>query len=211
MSTTPASSIRGFASIDYRLSPHPKHPQDPSTTPIADLNDAKHPEHIDDVCAAMRLLRDEHGVGDGSYVLIGHSAGATLACQLLSRSRVPTPAAVLGISGIYSLPLLVETCGPYYEAFVRGAFGGPENWEAASPALCGTKGWPRDVATVLAWSTDDTLIPASETDAMAKRMKEDGREVVVHKGLTGEHDAIWSDGPQLAEAVKITLDTLNKQ
>ena len=124
-----------------------------------------------------------------------------------------------------SVPLLVRTCGPYYEAFVRGAFGGAENWDAASPALLRTGGgdgddegaaasarWPRDVLAVLAWSADDTLIPASETDAMAERLRgEDGVDVVVYKGLTGEHDAVWSEGHQLAKAVGITLDALAKR
>merc|ERR1712000_728938 len=72
------NSVAGFTSIDYRLSAHPDHPQDPANTPAASLRDARHPDHIRDVQSAIGFLKEEYGMGE-DYVLIGHSAGATQA------------------------------------------------------------------------------------------------------------------------------------
>lgn len=73
--------VAAFASVDYRLSPHPDFPQDPAATPPARYRGARHPDHLDDVRAAIRYLQDRFGFG-GRYVLVGHSAGATLAYQI---------------------------------------------------------------------------------------------------------------------------------
>ncbi|KAJ5158928.1 uncharacterized protein N7500_008579 [Penicillium coprophilum] len=72
--------ISGFASISYRLSAHPNYPQNPTSTAPKDLRDAKHPDHIRDVEAALAFLQNTYGFGS-RYILIGHSCGATLAFQ----------------------------------------------------------------------------------------------------------------------------------
>lgn len=72
--------ISGFASISYRLSPHPRHPQAPSTTLPREFRSAKHPDHIRDVEAALAFLQNTYGFGP-RYILVGHSCGATLAFQ----------------------------------------------------------------------------------------------------------------------------------
>ncbi|CAL5870882.1 uncharacterized protein PFLUO_LOCUS5123 [Penicillium psychrofluorescens] len=72
--------IAGYASISYRLSAHPNHPQDPKSTPSDEFRDAKHPDHIRDVEAALTLLQNTYGFGS-RYILVGHSCGATLAFQ----------------------------------------------------------------------------------------------------------------------------------
>jgi acetyl esterase/lipase len=72
--------ISGFASISYRLSPHPNHPQDSRNTAPNDFQDAKHPDHIRDVEAALAFLQNTYGFG-ARYILVGHSCGATLAFQ----------------------------------------------------------------------------------------------------------------------------------
>jgi|SRR5688572_18254165 pimeloyl-ACP methyl ester carboxylesterase len=77
-----ASSIRGFASIDYRLSPHPGFPQDYAKTPATQLRVARHPDHIFDIRAALAYLDKQYSLGQ-DYILLGHSAGATLVYQLL--------------------------------------------------------------------------------------------------------------------------------
>lgn len=74
--------ISGFASISYRLSAHPNHPQDLRNTAPNDFQDAKHPDHIGDVEAALALLQNTYGFG-GRYILVGHSCGATLAFQVV--------------------------------------------------------------------------------------------------------------------------------
>ncbi|KAJ5620349.1 hypothetical protein N7510_004333 [Penicillium lagena] len=77
---TPDLPIAGYASISYRLSAHPNHPQDPQSTPSAEFRDAKHPDHISDVEAALTFLQTTYGFGS-RYILVGHSCGATLAFQ----------------------------------------------------------------------------------------------------------------------------------
>ncbi|KAJ5794208.1 hypothetical protein N7457_000807 [Penicillium paradoxum] len=72
--------IAGFASISYRLSPHPNHPQDSRSTAPNDFQNARHPDHIRDVKAALAFLQNTYGFG-ARYILIGHSCGATLAFQ----------------------------------------------------------------------------------------------------------------------------------
>ncbi|KAJ6131173.1 hypothetical protein N7523_001633 [Penicillium sp. IBT 18751x] len=72
--------ISGFASISYRLSPHPRFPQNPPTTSPYESRNAKHPDHIRDVEAALAFLQNTYGFGP-RYILVGHSCGATLAFQ----------------------------------------------------------------------------------------------------------------------------------
>ncbi|KAJ5383114.1 hypothetical protein N7517_001025 [Penicillium concentricum] len=72
--------IAGFASISYRLSAHPNYSQDPTNTAPKDFQDAKHPDHIRDVEAALAFLQNTYAFGT-RYILVGHSCGATLAFQ----------------------------------------------------------------------------------------------------------------------------------
>ncbi|KAJ5587755.1 uncharacterized protein N7459_003520 [Penicillium hispanicum] len=78
--SSPGLPIAGFASISYRLSAHPNHPQDQATTPPQEFRYAKHPDHIRDVEAALAFLQNTYGFGP-RYILVGHSCGATLAFQ----------------------------------------------------------------------------------------------------------------------------------
>lgn len=82
MHKTPGLPIAGFASISYRLSPHPNHPQKQSRTPPEEYRAAKHPDHIRDVEAALAFLQNTFGFGS-RYILAGHSCGATLAFQVV--------------------------------------------------------------------------------------------------------------------------------
>ncbi|KAK5458359.1 Kynurenine formamidase [Exophiala xenobiotica] len=71
--------ISGYASINYRLSPHPqKSPQNPRTTPAYELRNAKWPDHLHDVLAAIAHLQQKYAFGE-RYLLVGHSVGATMA------------------------------------------------------------------------------------------------------------------------------------
>ncbi|KAI1617960.1 Alpha/Beta hydrolase protein [Exophiala viscosa] len=145
----PQGKSLAFASISYRLSPHPDHPQDPVNTPSSSLRTARHPDHIDDVCSGLETLHRHHRLTVHNYILIGHSCGATLAFQALKRCTenaglaVPPPSAVVGMAGIYHLQDLLDNHkqGPYadvYASFLKGAFGEDEVvWNEASPAC-----WP---------------------------------------------------------------------
>ncbi|KAI0012749.1 alpha/beta-hydrolase [Xylariaceae sp. FL0662B] len=202
-------AIAAFASIDYRLSAHPEFPQNPATTPPAQFRNAIHPDHLDDVRAALVFLQRRHGFG-ARYVLVGHSAGACLAYQLVADAR-PEPAppeAILGFEGIYDLGGLNARVGGAYAGFMTAAFGAPgragENWDAASPAKYAGDyrgDWAGGRVAVAASSPDDTLVDEVEADGMAGRLRRDGVEVLRVRDLHGDHDEIWRDGSGIATTV----------
>lgn len=191
-STTTLPHIAGFASIEYRLSPHPQFPQDPdpAITPPTHLRAAKHPDHIHDVRDALALLQSRYGGVWWKYILVGHSCGATLAFQTVmgevvgarpaptSITRLRRPIAVVGVEGIYDLRLLRDTyrdCSIYHE-FIEGAFGPDEElWDDVSPATKksadGVKGgWSEGRLAVLAHSKDDELVDFGQVTAMKETL-----------------------------------------
>ncbi|CAD0107241.1 unnamed protein product [Aureobasidium uvarum] len=48
-------NVAGFVSLDYRLSPYPSHPTSPSS-PGDDSRNVQHPEHLNDILAALFFL-----------------------------------------------------------------------------------------------------------------------------------------------------------
>ncbi|KAJ5459220.1 hypothetical protein N7530_011164 [Penicillium desertorum] len=190
--------IAGFASISYRLSAHPNHPQDPVNTDPKDFQDAKHPGHIDDVEAALAFLQNTYGFGE-RYMLVGHSCGATLAFQAVMGavsghreetstgygspgSLPPTltaqPTAIVGVAGIYDLRRLRDTHADIsaYQEFIEGAFGADEMlWDGVSPAQAtGSRGveggWKSGRLAVLAHSKDDELVDWAQVEAMKQAL-----------------------------------------
>lgn len=209
-----SDSVAGFASIDYRLSAHPDYPQDPATTPSTALRDARHPDHLRDVQSALGFLAREYGLTD-KYVLAGHSAGATLAFQLLMDPvpGVPLPRAIAGAAGIYDLASLDDRHGGSYAGFITAAFGDSRrDWDAASPAKFGGSYEqllaPSARRIFLAASTEDTLVDKPELDSMLARLVKDSVIASVMDSLTGDHDDIWEKGSQLADVVSWALHGL---
>ncbi|KND93476.1 Kynurenine formamidase [Tolypocladium ophioglossoides CBS 100239] len=214
-------ALRGFVSIDYRLSPYADFPQDPAEAHSPELRRARHPDHILDVRAALKFLESEYQLAK-DYVLVGHSAGATLAYQLLMGEAalagqrmpqtVPLPAAVIGISGIYDLVGLNNRHGGNYAGFISAAFGTDQKaWQRASPAsFAGSikENWPGSPYSLLAHSAEDSLIDSLETESMAAKLAKDGVDLSVVKDLTGEHDFVWQDGSQVARLVAQVLERL---
>ena len=230
--------IAGFASIDYRLSPHPQFPQDPVTTPADQYRGARHPDHIDDVRAALVFLQRTYGFED-NYVLIGHSAGGALAFQLLATSSSATapattalteypilPAAIVGFEGLYDFTGVDARYGGAYAPFFRGAFGDDyETWDAAAPIQFAgnyTEKWPGGRFVLLGWSPDDTLVDEPEADNMAQRLRDvDGfvgeevggagageKKLLLLKDVRGDHDEIWRSGEHVARMAWIALRAL---
>lgn len=216
--------IAAFASLDYRLSPHPELPQDPAETPPRRLRNALHPDHLDDVRAALAYLqrRYEHPLVGGNYVLVGHSAGACLALQLLhSPGDVVLPKAIVGFEGVYDFTGLNARMGGGYAGFLSGAFGDPEGWDEVAPmTLSGSygeswggregkgKGKGEGKILALGWSPDDDLIDEPEIDGMVARLERDGIETKVFKDLRGKHDEIWEDGSGVARMVLAALNNI---
>ncbi|KAI1180778.1 alpha/beta-hydrolase [Nemania sp. FL0916] len=178
-------AIAGFASIDYRLSPHPQFPQDPTTTPVDQFRAARHPDHLNDIRAALVFLQQTYGFGS-NYVLIGHSAGGALVFQLPASVSTPAsasseagkhpdlPAAVVALEGLYDFRGINERYKGAYTLFFRGAFGDdPESWDAAAPIKFSgnyADNWPSGKLVLIGWSPDDTLIDGPEADNMARRL-----------------------------------------
>lgn len=179
--------VVAFASIDYRLSAHPNFPQDRDTTdPATQLRDAKHPDHLHDVRAAIAFLQERYGFGD-RYILVGHSCGATLAFQTVmgkvagadetrtTTTMITKPRAVAGVCGIYDLRLLRDDFNhePIYQQFLEGAFGPDEDlWDRVSPAKVSAAdsgieaGWRDGKLALLAHSLGDELVNLRQFLAM---------------------------------------------
>ncbi|KAK4031587.1 hypothetical protein C8A01DRAFT_21218, partial [Parachaetomium inaequale] len=106
--TTPKHNLAGLISLNYRLSPHPSHP-----SPSDPSRQAKHPDHIADVHAALAFLHRLPILNTDNWILTGHSCGATLAFQAvmdparwggLPPSSVSfSPSALVGFNGLYDL------------------------------------------------------------------------------------------------------------
>ncbi|EFQ28127.1 hypothetical protein CGRA01v4_03154 [Colletotrichum graminicola] len=213
--------VRGFVSIDYRLSPHPSFPQDSAVTPPAELRCAQHPDHLRDVWSALAFLQREYDIQD-RYILIGHSAGATLAFQLPMGSvalgaapppEVKMPAAFIGLAGIYEL-YDFNARHEGYTQFIVGAFGqDQESWNKVMPATFSGSfkdALPANNLILLAWSPQDTLVDEPEIDAMASKLGRDGVEYTIRKNLSHDHDFVWEDGKQVARLLSEAFGMLRK-
>lgn len=187
----------------------------------------------------MEYFKSKYNVGAGKtvghdYVLVGHSAGATLAFQSwMHRGPNATfsPAkAIVGLAGIYDLPLVVKNHSevPFYRNMVAAAFGANERlWLKASPV-----NWDYEVqydaggldVIVLAASEQDDLIEGEQWQAMKAILERQGWRVVgaedeVNKGdggqkelvvlpLQGGHDAMWEGGDELRRSIEVMIARL---
>ena len=182
--------VAGFASINYRLSPYPSEPHAPSS-PGDIARNVQHPEHLHDVLDALCFLQDMYHFGQ-NYVLVGHSAGATLAWQMVmgrgaiinaeSNARTPIlPRTVIGVAGIYDLPGCVarHASQPIYKEIIRNAFGGEGNWVGASPLAWLVnpnnhlhEAWPNACLSMLVWSKNDELVEEEQSLDMWKALRQ---------------------------------------
>ncbi len=216
--------IAGFASINYRLSPYPDHPTNPSSTSDPGRS-AQHPDHIHDVLAALRHLQNKYGFGE-RYLLVGHSAGATLAFQVAmgswdseSNNKVIKPIGILGIEGVYDIGALVEHYKhvPMYGEIVTNAFGISERaWTEASPVSGHYDStWTNSQLTVLAHSAEDELIDEDQHTRMGTVLRKTSvigssrkqrQDLVL--ALRGKHDEVWESGHATVESIVTALEHL---
>lgn len=207
-----------MCSLNYRLSPHPSYPR---ATDDPDYN-AMHPDHMNDVLDALMWLQAERDPST-EYIIVGHSAGATLAFQacLAKKVGLKLPVAVVGLCGIYDLHALVanHVDQSAYRDFVVGAFGDDRaTWISASPSRGQfDQTWPADMAIqiILAHSRDDELIERAQTELMEHHLIGQGwasggpgnhqMRIVEMRGL---HDAIWEEGTEGARVIAECLQSL---
>ncbi|PFH63007.1 hypothetical protein XA68_10419 [Ophiocordyceps unilateralis] len=200
-----------LASIDYRLSPCAIPGANPCPAPV------QHPDHILDVRAALQMLAQQRGL-KSNYVLIGHSAGATLSFQLLMGEaalqgrpliRAPLPTTVIGIAGIYDMRGINHRFGGRYTDFLTQAFGWDQSvWDRASPVRFAgsfSERLPPPGRVLLARSPGDSLVDGVELDTMARKLAGDGVALSVVETLMGEHNAVWEDGRQIPGLVAQVL------
>ncbi|KAI9882511.1 MAG: hypothetical protein M1823_005742 [Watsoniomyces obsoletus] len=180
--------VAGMAAINYRLSPYPaKQGDDPPDDPA---RNARHPDHIEDVLSGLKFLQDKYGFGE-RYVLVGHSAGATLAWHVLmytgstasisamtsmtnQECGLPLPQAIVSVAGVYDIPSLLRRHkdNPIYEEFVRGAFGdSSDEWLQASPLQWLQdhdldQEWPNGRVVILAQSKEDGQVENEQVTDM---------------------------------------------
>ncbi|GBF67195.1 hypothetical protein TMEN_9918 [Trichophyton mentagrophytes] len=227
-----SSSIAGIASIDYRLSAHPNHPQDANSLKASEYRNAKHPEHIHDVRDGLALLQTKYGFGE-RYVLAGHSCGGTMAFQVvmdrvLGAGEVVRPLAVVSVAGVTNLAALVQEkahIGAYRE-FVTGAFGDEADgkvWGAVSPAVDGegaggvVDSWKNGRVVVMGFSVNDEALPGSQlgfmkgtVDAWVAAAAASGveRRVRIVEDMVETHDGMWINGKEVAGVIAIGIREL---
>lgn len=134
----------------------------------------------------------------------------------------PSPAAILGMAGIYDLKLLRDTFRDVsaYQEIIEGAFGKDEAvWDAVSPAAVqgpsGVEGWSAGRLAVLAYSAEDGLVDPTQWEAMRqalavweKGQSQNKSRQVELLSITGQHDDAWEKGEELARAIAFTIEKL---
>ena len=132
-----------------------------------------------------------------------------------SVSTPTPPLAVLGVSGMYDLPLFVAD-HPDQESIIKNAFGDDVRvWEAASPALnVGKEGWRNPQLAVLAHSKDDQEVDEGQPQAMLQALEvppgvnREGRGQRLNRWimLKGQHNELWRQGEELASAIEEAVE-----
>ncbi|KAI9227550.1 MAG: Alpha/Beta hydrolase protein [Piptocephalis tieghemiana] len=179
----------------YQLSLAPEWPQ--------------HPAHLDDLTKALDYISTHDILSDSptQLHLMGHSCGATLAAQLVLSNRIPQSSplqlrSVVGIEGIYDIPMLVRDFPSYAEHFINNAFGHDmAGWADASPthlALSSSSSFSSlsPLTWVLIHSMEDELLNLAQTTAFASAISQafpSHTLIVDSTSLTGEHDPCLSN------------------
>lgn len=226
-----------IASINYTLSPFPTHPTAPYD-PVKDnhsdpAREGYHPRAVQDVLRGFALLRKQFGLIDKSYILSGHSAGACLTFQSSLKApqywqsdvvRPPTPAALVGLNGLYDLVELVQGLGPKhlamreeYQRFQSITFGTDQSkWPAYSPARFDVDAMSARVKAgeipnliLLDQSVDDQLVPINQRQRLELQLSlVDSVTVVQGHRCAGSHASPWENGDAIYDTIKDVLALL---
>ena len=210
-------SIAGFASLNYRLSPYPSHPDDPSS-PDDPSRNVHYPDHLIDVAQGLLYLEEHYHIAN-RYILVGHSAGGTMAFELhnwyMPLRMLPVPAVVLGVAGIYNFEAFIENHSeiPAYRELIENAFPDKRLWERASPyknRLPNYAAWEQAEAIIIAHSDQDELVEKAQSSYMLERarMAPHCKKKVHFLEASGAHDEIWGSGYILAGLITKSIEIL---
>jgi acetyl esterase/lipase len=164
----------------------------------------QHPNHIHDVGKAITYLHNKY---QKPIYLVGHSAGAHIALMLLLDTQLRYHSyvhGVLGVSGIYDIPLLVKTYPSYLE-FITQAFGHDHNrYFDASPVSKVSEALDHK-PIVIAQSPADSLVNNEQAEVMYRHIKGFHENVILDMSLKGDHYEIMNT-ENLIDAVKQMLN-----
>ncbi|KAL6717819.1 hypothetical protein ACLMJK_003904 [Lecanora helva] len=188
------SHIGSVASVNYRLSAYIE--EGGKRREGTEGQEAKWPDHINDVRSAVGFLLDGEGEGEGlaggawrgkEWIVVGHSVGGTMGMMLglrpLSESKdwgdeeraLPGLKAVVAIAGIYDFGRCRDAHPAHrgiYDAFTTAAFGAEEEG-----------GWERG----------NVVKGAREREGRAR----EGVEVVLVCGSRGDENVEWEQGERM--------------
>ncbi|CCG84576.1 protein of unknown function [Taphrina deformans PYCC 5710] len=161
---------------------------------------------MNDIVEALHFLKRNYDLKH--CVLLGHSAGATLAIQVFHQFRREIMAMVL-FNGIYDLVALVDEY-PEYNKFVSAAFGDLDSsdWETASPThiMLHTDVKPQHLheLVILAHSLEDELLSMQQSDLFQRVLNKVWGEEIQRKLIHGKHD----DSPASRELQDISTEAI---
>lgn len=149
----------------------------------------QHPSHIHDTAECIQFLTTcpiKGKYDPKRFYLVGHSAGGHIATMLLLDSPVHSVIqGVLGVSGIYDIPLLVNTF-PSYMDFIAQGFGEKADYKDDSPAYK-TSDQLGDKPIILAQSHQDSLIDDAQSKVMYDHLKKFHSNVTLDFDISGDH------------------------
>ena len=206
--------MAGFASINYRLSPYPTHPTNPSSRHDPSRN-VTHPAHLLDVSEALVFLEFKYNINN-RYLLAGHSAGATIIFQqgraYSLDAPLPQPVCILGIAGIYHFESFRDTHShaPVYKAFLDPAFPDTSPEVLAFPATDDSPTfaiWECADALIVAHSQNDELVEKDQALIMIESLKRSPKLAGKAHFLEakGSHDEVYENGDIVAGLIEDAL------
>lgn len=150
----------------------------------------QHPDHIHDVAECIQFLSKppiEGKYNPKRFYLVGHSAGAHIATMLLLDNSLVYSLiqGVLGVSGIYDIPLLLKTF-PSYLDFIAQGFGTKSDYKDDSPAYKTSKELDSK-PIILAQSPEDSLIDNAQSEVMFQHLKNINANVTLDLDISGDH------------------------
>jgi len=139
------------------------------------------PGTFEDVAAAVdhvAALADDHPVDPDRVVVVGHSAGGTLALGVPGRTRTVTPLGVASLAGVTDLAACLDDAdlGPACAAAVGGTPAEvPARYRRASPV----EALPTGTRVGLVHGRADVIVPVTQSETYAAAARAAGDDVTL--------------------------------